>query len=262
MNILEKINQTKREEVALAKGHISLDDIKAMAKEMPPARPFLKAIHDKHQQQQVAVIAEIKKASPSKGLIRPDFQPALLAHDYEIGGAACLSVLTDQNYFQGAPEYLLEAKNACSLPVLRKDFLIDPYQVYQARTWHADAILLIAASLSAEQMQEMEGIAHELSMTVLVELHDEDEWKKCEQLTSPLFGVNNRNLKTFEVNLQQTARLLPLLQDKTVVCESGIQTHDDIVEQQKQGVHTFLIGETLMRQSQVDIALKNLLQAA
>ncbi|MBP3220421.1 MAG: indole-3-glycerol phosphate synthase TrpC [Neisseriaceae bacterium] len=258
-DILNKINQTKFEEVAFAKKHISLADIKLQAQDRENPRDFLAALHAKHAHNQAAVIAEIKKASPSKGLIRADFNPPALAKAYEQGGAACLSVLTDEKYFSGSLKYLQQAKAACDLPVLRKDFVVDEYQIYQARANSADAVLLIAASLSDNQLQEFEAIAHALNMTALIELHDEDEWQKCQHLTSPLFGVNNRNLRSFAVDTAQTLRLLPLLKNKTVVCESGIQTHTDIVNMQNNGVHTFLVGESLMREENVTIALQKLL---
>ena len=258
-DILNKINQTKFEEVAFVKTQISLNDIKSHAQDTEKPRHFLAAVHNKHAQNQAAVIAEIKKASPSKGLIRADFNPPLLANAYQAGGAACLSVLTDEKYFSGSLKFLQQAKVACGLPVLRKDFIVDEYQIYQARANGADAVLLIAASLSANQLQDFESIAHELNMTALIELHDEDEWQKCEQLTSPLFGVNNRNLRTFQVDTAQTLRLLPLLKNKTVVCESGIQNNADIVNMQNNGVHTFLVGESLMRQENVTQALQKLL---
>lgn len=258
-DILVQINQTKAAEVSAAKAAISLTEMQAMAADAAPPRDFLAAIIAKHEAQRVAVIAEIKKASPSKGLIRNDFHPAEIAQAYERAGAACLSVLTDSAYFQGSVEALQAARAAVKLPVLRKDFMIEPYQIYQARSWGADAVLLIAASLSADQLAEMEGIAHELGMTVLVELHEESEWDKCTQLTSPLFGVNNRNLRTFAVDTLQTVRLLPLLAGKTVVCESGIATHADIVKMRAHGVHTFLVGESLMRQDNIEAALRLLL---
>ncbi|MDO5686061.1 MAG: indole-3-glycerol phosphate synthase TrpC [Neisseria sp.] len=258
-DILSQINRTKRLEVDAAQAAVSLADIRAQAADVAPPRGFLAAIHAKHQAQRAAVIAEIKKASPSKGLIREDFQPAEIARAYERAGAACLSVLTDETYFQGSAAYLEEARAAVQLPALRKDFMIDPYQIYQARAWGADAVLLIAASLNAAQLQEMEGIAHELGMDVLVELHDADEWQKCEKLTSPLFGVNNRNLRTFAVDTEQTLRLLPLLAGKTVVCESGIASHQDIAHMRAHGVHTFLVGESLMRQENIESALRLLL---
>ena len=205
-----------------------------------------------------AIIAEVKKASPSKGLIRPDFHPAEIAAAYEKAGAACLSVLTDEPYFQGSPDYLKQARAAVALPVLRKDFIIDEYQIYQARAWGADAILLIAAALEAGQLERFEAIAHELGMTVLLELHDASELEKCRNMTTPLWGVNNRNLRTFEVSLQQTLDLLPELNGKTVVTESGIRNKEDVDFMRGHGVHTFLIGETFMRADDIEAEVKKL----
>ncbi len=246
-DILQKILATKAEEVAAAKAAVPLETLRRQAKQAETPRGFTAAIRAKHAAGLPAVIAEIKKASPSKGLIRPDFSPAAHAADYERGGAACLSVLTDKNFFQGTPEYLMQAKAACPLPVLRKDFIIDEYQVYQARAWGADAILLIAAALDAEELEQFEQTAHNLGMDVLLELHNESELEKCVRLTTPLRGVNNRNLRTFDVDLNQTLRLLPYLQNYIVVTESGIRNRTDIEFMRKHGVHTFLIGETFMR---------------
>ena len=227
-DILNKILATKAEEVAAAKAAVPLDEIKRQAAAAAPARDFLAAIHAKHAAAQPAVIAEVKKASPSKGLIRADFNPVEIALAYERAGAACLSVLTDAPYFQGAPEYLQQVKAAVALPVLRKDFMIDDYQVYQARAWGADAILLIAAALEAAQLEALERTAHELGMTVLLELHDQSELAKCRKLTTKFVGVNNRNLRTFDVSLQQTLDLLSELGGKTVVTESGITGKADV----------------------------------
>ena len=246
-DILQKILATKAEEVAAAKAAVPLETLRRQAEQAEAPRGFIAAIRAKHAAGLPAVIAEIKKASPSKGLIRPDFDPAAHAADYQRGGAACLSVLTDEQYFQGAPEYLKQAKAACSLPVLRKDFIIDEYQIYQARAWGADAVLLIAAALEAEQLEHFEQTAHQLGMDVLLELHDESELEKCARLTTPLRGVNNRNLRTFEVSLDQTLRLLPRLDGSIVVAESGIRNKADVESMRKHGVHTFLIGETFMR---------------
>ena len=257
-DILNKILATKAEEVAAAKAALPLDEIKRKAAAAAPARDFLAAIHAKHAAAQPALIAEVKKASPSKGLIRADFNPVEIALAYERAGAACLSVLTDAPYFQGAPEYLQQVKAAVALPVLRKDFMIDDYQVYQARAWGADAILLIAAALEAAQLEALERTAHELGMTVLLELHDQSELAKCRKLTTKLVGVNNRNLRTFDVSLQQTLDLLPELGGKTVVTESGIAGKTDVVFMQNHGVHTFLIGETFMRADNIEAAVKSL----
>ena len=257
-DILNKILATKAEEVAAAKAALPLDEIKRKAAAAAPARDFLAAIHAKHAAAQPALIAEVKKASPSKGLIRADFDPATIARAYERAGAACLSVLTDEQYFQGSPEYLRQVRAAVNLPVLRKDFIIDDYQVYQARAWGADAVLLIAAALEAEQLAQFEATAHALGMTVLLELHDGAELEKCRALTTPLVGVNNRNLRTFDVSLQQTLDLLPALDGKTVVTESGITGKADVDFMQAKGVHTFLIGETFMRADDIEAAVKTL----
>ncbi|WP_367418320.1 indole-3-glycerol phosphate synthase TrpC [Snodgrassella alvi] len=260
-DILNKIIATKKTEMVAAKSAETLAEVRAKAYDQAPARPFLEAIHHKHQQGKAAIIAEVKKASPSKGLIRPDFSPADIAHAYQQGGAACMSVLTDVSYFKGSLEYLNIARNACSLPVLRKDFIIDIYQVYQSRAHNADAILLIAAALSRTQLNEYEAIAHELGMTVLLEIHHEDELEKCISMSTPLWGVNNRNLRTFEVDLQQTIKLLPALNGKTVVTESGIFTTDDIHMMQQHQVNTFLIGESLMRKQNIAEELSLLVNA-
>lgn len=257
-DILNKILATKAEEVAAQKAAVSLEDIKAQAQAAGPVRSFIGSIREKHAQNLPAIIAEVKKASPSKGLIRPDFHPAEIAVAYEKAGAACLSVLTDEPYFQGSPEYLKQARAAVALPVLRKDFIIDEYQIYQARAWGADAILLIAAALEAEQLERFEAVAHELGMTVLLELHDASELEKCRNMTTPLWGVNNRNLRTFEVTLQQTLDLLPELNGKTVVTESGIRNKEDVDFMRGHGVHTFLIGETFMRADDIEAEVKKL----
>lgn len=257
-DILEKILATKRQEVGAAQSALPLAEIKAMAADMPSARGFADAIHAKHAQNLPAVIAEIKKASPSKGLIRPDFRPAEHAADYERAGAACLSVLTDEPYFQGSPDYLRQAREAVALPVLRKDFMVDEYQIYQARAWGADAVLLIAAALDRARLEQFENTARELGMSVLLELHDESELEKCRNLTTPLWGVNNRNLRTFEVSLEQTLRLLPALAGKTVVTESGIRNKSDVDLMRSHGVHTFLIGETFMRAADIEAEVRQL----
>lgn len=257
-DILNKILATKAEEVAAQKAAVSLEDIKAQAQTAAPVCSFIGSIREKHAQNLPAIIAEVKKASPSKGLIRPDFHPAEIAAAYEKAGAACLSVLTDEPYFQGSPEYLKQARAAVTLPVLRKDFIIDEYQIYQARAWGADAILLIAAALEAGQLERFEAVAHELGMTVLLELHDASELEKCRNMTTPLWGVNNRNLRTFEVTLQQTLDLLPELSGKTVVTESGIRNKEDVDFMRGHGVHTFLIGETFMRADDIEAEVKKL----
>lgn len=257
-DILNKILATKAQEVAAAKQSLSLAELKAHIADAPAVRDFIGAIRDKHAQNQPAIIAEIKKASPSKGLIRNDFHPAEHAKAYERAGVACLSVLTDELYFQGSPNDLRQARAAVALPVLRKDFMIDEYQVYQARAWGADAILLIAAALDADALKHLENVAHELGMAVLLELHNEDELEKCRGLTTSLRGVNNRNLRTFDVNLQQTIHLLPQLSGSIVVTESGISDKYDIDLMRKHGVHTFLIGETFMRSPDIAAEVKKL----
>ena len=260
-DILKQILDTKVEEVAAFRAQTTLDDIKAQAREQVATRDFVGAIRAKHAAGLPAVIAEIKKASPSKGLIRPnDFDPANIAQIYEQAGAACLSVLTDEQYFQGSPAYLQQAKAACNLPALRKDFMVDAYQIYQARTWGADAILLIAAALEQAQLEEFEAIAHELGMAVLLEVHHTDEWEKCQRLTTPLVGVNNRNLRTFEVDLQQTLDYLPILaENRIIVTESGIAQRAEVDLMRKNGINTFLIGETFMRADDIGEAVAELL---
>ena len=217
-------------------------------------------MRDQHSQGRAALIAEIKKASPSKGLIRSDFHPEQLARAYEAAGAACLSVLTDEPYFQGSAGYLKTARAAVSLPVLRKDFMVSAYQIHQSRAMGADAVLLIAAALSQTQLEEFEGIAHELGMAVLLELHHADELEKCRSLTTPLRGVNNRNLRTFEVSLQQTLDLLPEItgEGRIVITESGIRNREDVQFMRSHGVHSFLIGETFMRADDVGAEVKKL----
>lgn len=248
-DILNKIIATKQLEVAAAKQKKPLDAVQAEVKNAGAPRDFVGAIRAKITADRAAVIAEIKKASPSKGVIRADFRPADIAKSYEQGGAACLSVLTDVEYFQGSPEYLKQARAACSLPVLRKDFMIDAYQVYEARAMGADCILLIAAAIDLATMRELESIAHSLGMAVLVEVHNGEELELALQLETPLLGINNRNLRTFEVTLDTTLGLLARIpQDKIVVTESGIFTADDVALMRKNNVHTFLVGEAFMRQ--------------
>jgi indole-3-glycerol phosphate synthase len=247
-DILQKILSIKEEEIAAAKKVEPFEAVRAAAEFAPPPRDFVGAMRAKIAAGQAAVIAEIKKASPSKGVLREDFRPADIAASYEKGGAACLSVLTDRQFFQGSPEYLKEARDACSLPVLRKDFMIDPYQVYEARAMGADCILLIVAALSLSQMQELETVAHQLGMAVLVEVHDGQELDAALQLKTPLIGINNRNLRTFEVTLQTTLGLLSRIPaERLVVTESGILRPEDAVLMRSQGVHAFLVGEAFMR---------------
>ncbi len=248
-DILNKILATKAEEIAAAQARMPLAEVQTLATQQSPARDFVGAIRSKIAAGKAAVIAEIKKASPSKGVIRADFRPADIAASYEQGGAACLSVLTDVQYFQGSADYLKQARAACKLPVLRKDFMIDEYQVYEARAMGADCILLIAAALTLAQMQKLEAVAHGLGMAVLVEVHNGEELEQAIQLTTPLLGINNRNLRTFEVTLDTTLGLLNHISaDKIVVTESGIFTADDVKLMRDHAVHTFLVGEAFMRQ--------------
>ncbi len=247
-DILNKILATKADEGAAARRVEPLEVVREAAELMPPPRDFVGAIRTRIAAHQPAVIAEIKKASPSKGVIRADFRPAEIAASYAAGGAACLSVLTDKDYFQGSPEYLKAARDACDLPVLRKDFMIDPYQVYEARAMGADCILLIVAALSLAQMQELEAIAHSLGMAVLVESHDGDELETSLQLKTPLIGINNRNLRTFETRLETTIDLMELIPtDRIVVTESGILTPAAVALMRAHEVDTFLVGEAFMR---------------
>ena len=246
-DILNRILATKKDEVATARSRVSLSELKAQARDVDPPRDFVGAIETRIAAGQAAVIAEIKKASPSKGVIRADFDPTEIAASYARGGATCLSVLTDREYFQGTPEYLQAARAACTLPVLRKDFIIDPYQVYEARAMGADCILLIVAALSLTRMQDLEALAHELGMAVLVESHDADELAAAMQLTTPLMGINNRNLRTFEVSLGATLDLLPAIQNRIVITESGILAHTDVALMREHGVNAFLVGEAFMR---------------
>ena len=248
-DILNKILDTKRRELNDALQASPLLAVRAAAEAAPKPRDFIGAIQAKIAAGNAAVIAEIKKASPSKGVIRADFNPAEIAKSYEAGGAACLSVLTDVEYFQGSAEYLKQARAACKLPVLRKDFMIDAYQVYEARAMGADCILLIAAAIDLAKMRELESIAHSLGMAVLVEVHNGEELALALQLETPLLGINNRNLRTFDVTLQTTLDLLARIPaSKIVVTESGIFTADDVKLMRDNHVHTFLVGEAFMRQ--------------
>lgn len=247
-DILNKILAVKAQEVAAALSAKPLPAMRTEVERMAPPRDFVGTIRSKIAAGGPAVIAEIKKASPSKGVIREDFRPAEIAASYERHGAACLSVLTDEQFFQGSAEYLRQARAACGLPVLRKDFMVHEYQVWQARAMGADAILLIAAALTLKQMQAFEKLALQLGMAVLVEVHDGKELEVALQLKAPLIGINNRNLRTFEVSLQTTLDLLEHIpQDRIVVTESGIFTAQDVRRMREHGVHAFLVGEAFMR---------------
>jgi indole-3-glycerol phosphate synthase len=259
MDKLTEICATKREEVAERKTHATLEDLDRAAAATSRPRGFRAALAAKAQSG-FGLIAEIKKASPSKGLIRKDFRPAEHAVAYERGGAACLSVLTDEPYFQGHEDYLMDARAACALPVLRKDFMVDPWQVAESRAIGADAILIIAAALEDAQMAEIEAAALERAMDVLVEVHDEAEMERAARLQSRLIGVNNRDLKTFRTDLATTERLAPLAPEGTLlVGESGINSHVDVQRLAAAGVRCFLVGESLMRQEDVEAATRALL---
>lgn len=261
-DILQRILATKRSEIETAQLEVPLTGIEMAARRALPVRDFVGALRAKIAAGRAGVIAEVKRASPSKGLIRPDFYPSQIAASYEQGGAACLSVLTDRQYFQGCPEFLREARGACGLPVLRKDFIVDAYQVFEARAMGADAILLIVAAFlppdgtvnagtaatAVRGLRSLERQAHELGMAVLVEVHSAEEVDIALQLETPLLGINNRNLRTFEVSLEVTLSQLPRLPaERLVVTESGIHSPDDVVLMRNHGVNAFLVGEAFMR---------------
>lgn len=247
-DILMTILQQKHKEVAQRKQEVSLEQLKQQAAHCPESRHFVKALEARMKLQQPAIIAEVKKASPSKGVICEDFNPIAIAQAYEAQGASCISVLTDEQFFQGSDEYLVEIKRHVSLPLLRKDFIVDEYQVYEAKCLGADCILLIVAALTDVQLMQYCFLAQQLGMAVLVESHDAEELKRALSLPTPLMGINNRNLRTFETDLATTLNLLPLIpEDKWVITESGIQSQQEIQSMVQQGVFGFLIGESLMR---------------
>ena len=247
-DILERILARKREEVEAARAAVPFAEMQRRAEAAPPPRDFVAAIRARIAAGRPAVIAEVKKASPSKGLLRADFDPGAIARGYEAGGAACLSVLTDRDFFQGDPSHLAQARAACSLPVLRKDFVTEPYQVFESRAMGADCILLIAAALARQDMQGLEASARSLGMAVLVEVHDADELDAALSLQTPLLGINNRDLRSFVTRLETTLDLLPRVPaGKIVVAESGIAGRADVDMLRNRGVPAFLVGEALMR---------------
>ncbi len=258
-DILDRILAVKREEIAAAKASNDLTVIRCQALSAPPVRDFVGAIRARIAAGHPAVIAEIKKASPSKGVLREDFRPADIAASYALNGAACLSVLTDKQFFQGRAEYLVAAREASGLPVLRKDFIIDPYQVQEARAMGADCILLIVAALGLNQMRELEAVAMELGMAVLVEVHDAAELEVALALQTPLIGINNRNLRTFKTSLETTLSLSPgIPADRLTVTESGIMSPEDVRYMRGRGIQAFLVGEAFMRAPEPGVALKDM----
>ena len=258
-DMLQRILARKAEEVAERSRERPLEAVRDAALAAGEVRGFAQALRAKRTHDLPAVIAEVKKASPSKGLIRADFDPAAIARSYEAGGAACLSVLTDVDYFQGSDAYLQQARAACALPVLRKDFTVDEYQVYEARALGADCILLIVAALDDRRLAELTNLALELGMDVLVEVHDLDELERALQVPAPMLGINNRNLRTFDVSIDTTLALRDAVPaDRILVTESGIATRADVARMRDAGVHAFLVGEALMRQRDPGAALREL----
>lgn len=247
-DVLDKIMSHKAEEVAYEKSQIPLAELKAQAADIEPPRGFVTSLQTSLNDNRSAIIAEVKKASPSKGLIRADFDPALIAESYQKYGASCLSVLTDKEFFQGSPDYFSQARQASSLPMLRKDFMLADYQIYQSKVMHADCVLLIVAALEDGLMQDLAGRALELDLDVLVEVHNAEELERGLRLNMPMIGINNRNLRTFETSLSNTTDLLGSIPDNViVVTESGIHTEEDIALMRDHGVNSFLVGEAFMR---------------
>ncbi len=258
-DILRRILRRKAEEVTERSQRLPLSALSQRVQAADPVRPFLQAIEGRIASGKPAVIAEVKKASPSKGVLREDFEPKAIAESYEAGGATCLSVLTDKNFFQGADEYLESARAACTLPVLRKDFTIDEYQVFEARAMGADCVLLIVAALGDAQLRGLAGLAAHLEMDALVEVHDEDELDRALDLGTPMVGINNRNLHTFETRLETTLALLERIpEDRTVVTESGIHTPEHVAMMREHGVHAFLVGEAFMKAPDPGARLRSL----
>jgi len=261
-DILTRILATKAAEIAAAKRTRPYVVVAAAARAAPPPRDFEGALRAKIAAGRSAVIAEIKKASPSRGVLRANFDPPAIARSYEAAGAACLSVLTDRQYFQGAPEFLTAARSACALPALRKDFIVDEYQIAEARALHADAILLIAGALDDARLASLEGCARDFGMAVLVEVHDAAELERALRLATPLVGINNRNLRTFDVSLATTLDLLPRIPgERLVITESGILAPADVATMRDHGVHAFLVGEAFMRAEDPGAALAGLFGA-
>jgi indole-3-glycerol phosphate synthase len=259
-DILAEICAKKRAEIAARRLARSEAEVARDARMAPPPRGFAASLLAAAEARGYGLICEIKKASPSGGLIRPDFRPAALARAYEKGGATCLSVLTDAPYFQGEDSHLVAARGACRLPVLRKDFMLDPYQIIESRALGADCVLLILACLDDELAHELDAVAHQYGMDVLLEVHDEAELERAIKLASPLIGINNRNLKTLETDLGTTRRLAPRVpRDRVAVCESGLKTASDLAAMAECGARAFLIGESLMRQADVEAATRNFL---
>ena len=259
MSILERILHAKAAEVEAAKAMLPQAALERRARAASPVRDFVSSLTGKISVGKPAVIAEIKRASPSRGLLRENFDPAAIAASYQAGGAACLSVLTDHEFFQGTAEHLHAAREACALPVLRKDFIVDPYQVYEARAIGADCILLIVAALAAGRMRSLEAVAHELGMSVLVEVHERRELDAALALRTPLVGINNRDLRSFETRLETTLELLAHVpKERIVVTESGISTREDVSRLRAKGVQTFLVGEAFMRSPDPGAALSRL----
>jgi len=259
MSILDRIMEVKRAEVAASRRQLSLEALQERARTAPAPRDFVGALRARVATGRAAVIAEIKRASPSKGVLRADFDPVSIARSYEKHGAACMSVLTDKEFFQGSEQHLKAARAACGLPALRKDFMLEPYQVFESRALGADCILLIAAALSREAMRELESVAAGLGMAVLVEVHDATELDAALELKTPLLGINNRNLRSFETRLETTLDLLPRVPaGRLVVTESGILAPQDVARMRARGVHAFLVGEAFMRAVDPGAALQQL----